>query len=68
LQKTIKAISEATWEEINRVLIGYAQDAGIEKGRKVRVDCTVVETNIHAPYDSELLFDSVRVLARLLDD
>ncbi|MBM9514706.1 ISNCY family transposase [Desulfogranum marinum] len=68
LQKKIKAISEVTWEEINRVLIGYAQDAGIEKGRKVRVDCTVVETNIHAPYDSELLFDSVRVLARLLDD
>ena len=68
LQKTIKAISANTWEEINRVLIGYAQGTDIEKGRKVRVDCTVVETNIHTPYDSELLFDSVRVLTRILDE
>ena len=66
LQRGIKAISNATWEKINRVLIGYAREEAIEKGRKVRVDCTVVESNIHAPYDSELLVDSVRVLARVL--
>ena len=66
LQKGIKAISEETWEQINRVLVGYAQDQAIEKGRKIRVDCTVVESNIHAPYDSELLVDANRVLARLL--
>jgi len=66
LQQGIKAISDKTWEHINRVLVGYAQDHGIEKGRKVRVDCTVVESNIHAPYDSELLVDANRVLARLL--
>ncbi len=66
LQQAIKAISEETWEQINRVLIDYAQAENIEKGRKVRVDCTVVESNIHAPYDSELLLDSTRVLARLL--
>ena len=68
LQRGIKAISEETWEQINRVLIGYAQDQDIEKGRKVRVDCTVVESNIHAPYDSELLFDSTRVLARIMSE
>ncbi len=66
LQRGIKAISDTTWEQINRVLIGYAREEAIEKGRKVRVDCTVVESNIHAPYDSELLVDSVRVLARVL--
>lgn len=66
LQRGIKAISEKTWEHINRVLVGYAQDHGVEKGRKIRVDCTVVESNIHAPYDSELLVDANRVLARLL--
>ncbi|RLE44787.1 ISNCY family transposase, partial [Candidatus Woesearchaeota archaeon] len=38
---------------------------GIEKGRKVRVDCTVCESNIHHPTDSSLLWDSVRVLCRL---
>ena len=42
-----------------------AADEGIEKGRKVRVDCTVTESNIHQPTDSSLLWDSVRVLCRL---
>ena len=68
LQRGIKSISDTTWEQIHRVLIAYAQEEGIEKGRKVRVDCTVVESNIHAPYDSELLVDSTRVLARLLTE
>jgi IS5 family transposase len=66
LQQGIKAISDKTWEYINLELVGYAQDHGIEKGRKIRVDCTVVESNIHAPYDSELLVDTNRALARLL--
>ena len=66
LQQGIKAISDKTWEYINRLLVGYARDHDIEKGRKIRVDCTVVESNIHAPYDSELLVDANRVLARLL--
>jgi IS5 family transposase len=66
LQKGIKALSEETWEQINRTVIGYAEDQDIEKGRKIRVDCTVVESNIHAPYDSELLVDANRVLARIL--
>ena len=68
LQRGIKSISDTTWEQIHRVLIAYAQEEDIEKGRKVRVDCTVVESNIHAPYDSELLVDSTRVLARLLTE
>jgi IS5 family transposase len=66
LQHGIKSISDSTWEQINRILLGYAGNEGIERGRKVRVDCTVVESNIHAPYDSELLLDSIRVLSRTL--
>jgi len=66
LQRGIKLISDTTWEKINLTLLGYAANENIEQGRKVRVDCTVVESNIHAPYDSELLVDSVRVLARVL--
>ena len=66
LQKNIKSLSAETWEEINKIVLAYAEDNEIEDGRKVRVDCTVVESNIHAPYDSELLWDSVRVLNRLL--
>ena len=66
LQRGIKAITGSTWEQINKVLLGYGCSEDIEKGRKIRVDCTVVESNIHAPFDSDLLFDSVRVLARIL--
>jgi IS5 family transposase len=66
LNKNIKAISDKTWQLINRELVGYAKESDIEKGRQVRIDCTVVESNIHKPYDSTLLWDAVRVLTRLL--
>ena len=67
LCKNIKAISPHSWEAVNQCLVRYAKDNGIEKGREVRIDCTVVESNIHAPSDSRLLWDSVRVLARILE-
>lgn len=66
LCKNIKAISPQSWEAINQCLVHYAKDNDIEKGRQVRMDSTVVESNIHAPSDSTLLWDSVRVLARIL--
>lgn len=68
LQKGIKTISQEAWEQMNQAIIGYAKDKSIEKGRKVRVDCTVIESNIHAPFDSQLLVDANRVLARLLSE
>ena len=66
LNKNIKALSADTWEQINRQLLGQAAAEKTERAREVRIDCTVVETNIHAPTDSSLLFDAVRVLTRLL--
>lgn len=65
LQRDIKMIRPETLEAINRILLEIATAKGIEKGRKVRVDCTVVESNIHHPTDSTLLADGVRVLCRL---
>jgi transposase, IS5 family len=38
----------------------------VTRGRKLRLDSTVVETDIHHPSDSTLLADSVRVLSRLI--
>lgn len=67
LQDNISKISSSTWEAINRVLLDWAKCEKVEKGRQVRVDCTVVETNIHEPSDSSLLCDCVRVLTRLLE-
>ena len=66
LNANIKSLSEQTWEIIFRDLLGHAKQEGIEKGRTVRIDCTVVESNIHKPFDSVQLFDCVRVLTRLL--
>jgi IS5 family transposase len=63
----VKLVQPRTLEKINRLLVEHANAAGIENGNKIRVDCTVVETNIHAPTDSSLLWDVVRVLTRLLD-
>lgn len=66
LQRNVKAIKAETWLEINRMLVRIAKERKVEDGRKVRTDGTVTETNIHEPSDSSLLWDSVRVLARLL--
>jgi transposase, IS5 family len=67
LQRNVKKVEAITLERINVLLIEHAIAAEIEDGNKIRVDCTVVETNIHAPSDSSLLVDSVRVLIRLMD-
>jgi transposase, IS5 family len=68
LQKNIKRVQAETWAAINRKLVLYAAVNGVEAGRKVRIDSTVVESNIHAPTDSSLLWDCVRVLVRLQGD
>lgn len=67
LGKNIKALSDESWEAIHRVLIKDADDKGIEKGKKVRIDCTAVLSNIHDPKDSTLLWDCARVLTRILN-
>jgi IS5 family transposase len=53
------------------MVVKAAVDLGLENGRKLRVDTTVVETDIHHPLDNTLLWDTVRVISRLvkyLDD
>ncbi len=66
LQSCISAISAVTWERINQRLLGSAQQAKVEKGEMLRIDSTVTDAPIHEPSDSTLLWDSVRVLVRLL--
>ncbi|MFY9529630.1 MAG: ISNCY family transposase [Candidatus Acidiferrales bacterium] len=55
-----------TLQDINELVLQTAIDLGLEDGTKLRVDCTVVQTDIHHPTDSTLLWDSVRVLTRLV--
>src|SRR5947209_16948567 len=66
LQKTISAITAARWEAINRAVVSGAQQAQLEDAAKVRIDSTVTAALMHAPTDSSLLWDAVRVMVRLL--
>jgi transposase, IS5 family len=47
-------------------LVQVAREQRVIQGRRLRVDTTVVETNVHYPTDSTLLADGVRVLTRTL--
>jgi len=53
-------------EELHRRVVELAQERGVTQGRKLRVDTTVVESNIHYPTDSSLLGDGTRVLTRTM--
>jgi IS5 family transposase len=53
-------------EELHQRIVQLAQEHGVTRGRKLRVDTTVVETNIHYPTDSSLLGDGTRVLTRTM--
>ncbi len=47
-------------------VVQIARENKVAAGKKLRVDTTVVETNIHYPTDSTLLGDGVRVLTRIM--
>jgi transposase, IS5 family len=53
-------------EKIHERIVEIALEKKVARGRKLRVDTTVVETNIHYPTDSSLLGDGVRVLTRVM--
>src|SRR6478672_128297 len=56
----------ATLRAINDLVVQASVDLGLEDGSKLRVDTTVVETDIHHPTDNTLLWDVVRVVTRLV--
>jgi IS5 family transposase len=68
--KTLARIGQVIGPEVIRDLherlVALAREEGVVKGRKRRVDTTVVETNIHYPTDSSLLGDGARVLTRTM--
>jgi IS5 family transposase len=69
--RAFNRLTPATLRAVNDAVVHAAVALGLEDGRKLRVDTTVVETDIHHPTDNTLLWDSVRVLTRLvrqLDD
>ena len=66
--KLKNSIRPETWKRANRLLSKYAVAEGSITGEQMRLDTTLVETNIHYPTDSSLLWDTYRVLARLIGE
>src|SRR5437867_2435780 len=68
--KTMVRLGQALGPEVTRKIhervVQLAREEKVTTGRKMRVDTTVVETNIHYPTDSSLLGDGVRVLTRTM--
>jgi len=60
------AVGPEVVKQIHQRLVKLAQGEGLAAGRSMRVDTTVVETNVHYPTDSSLLGDGVRVLIRTM--
>jgi len=66
LAKIAKLLRPEVVEKVHRAIVAIAKEKGVVPGRRMRVDTTVVETNIHYPTDSSLLGDGARVLTRLM--
>ena len=64
LMRWAKVIQAKTLEKFNERIVQLAVERKVTRGRKLRTDGTVVESNIRAPSDNRLLADGVRVLAR----
>ena len=65
-QRAFSRVTPQTLKLVNDLLIKAAVAMGLEDGGKLRVDTTVVQTDIHHPTDNTLLWDVVRVVTRLV--
>jgi IS5 family transposase len=68
LQGTISLVKAETWERILKLHVRDAVNKKVENVSKIRVDSTVTDSPIHAPWDSSLLADAVRIMDRLMKE
>jgi len=59
-------LTPKTLKAVNELVVQAAVDLRLEDGNQLRVDTTVVQTDIHHPTDNTLLWDVVRVVTRLV--
>ena len=64
--RSFNRLTPTTMRQVNDFVVQAAVDLGLEDGNLLRVDSTVVQTNVHHPTDSTLLWDVVRVLTRFV--
>ncbi len=65
-QRAFTRLTPQALKAVNELLVQAAVAMGLEDGSKLRVDTTVVATDIHHPTDNTLLWDVVRVVTRLV--
>jgi transposase, IS5 family len=65
-QRGFIRLTPQTLKAVNDLIVQAAVELGLEDGAKLRVDTTVVQTDIHHPTDNTLLWDVVRVVTRLV--
>lgn len=65
--KLRNCILPQTWKKVNALLAQAAVREERITGEQLRLDTTAVETNVHWPTDSSLLWDTYRTLARLIE-
>jgi transposase, IS5 family len=65
-QRGFVRLTPRTLKAVNDLVVQAAVELGLEDGAKLRVDTTVVQTDIHHPTDNTLLWDVVRVVTRLV--
>ncbi|HEV3482178.1 MAG TPA: ISNCY family transposase [Candidatus Acidoferrales bacterium] len=61
-----RALGPQVIKQVHEQIVEIARTKAVIEGRRMRVDTTVTETNIHHPTDSSLLGDGVRVLTRTM--
>ncbi len=66
IQNQLVCIKEKTIKAINDRIMEEAKKLKLTKGRKMRVDSTVTEANIHYPTDSSLMVDGIRKINKIL--
>jgi transposase, IS5 family len=66
LGRLVQALGPQVVQQVHQRLVAIAQEKKVVRGRKLRLDTTVVEKNIHYPTDSSLLSDGARVLTRTM--
>ena len=60
IRDTLSLLSPATLQELNRLIVSYGQQLHGNAAQRVRADSFVIETNIHYPTESSLIWDGIR--------
>lgn len=66
LVKLVKKYGPDVLDQLNEELLKKAREKKVLRGKKLRMDTTVVESDIHYPTDAGLLADGIRMITRVV--